>query len=276
MLRVPVAQGCPERFRRLRTNQWIPWLLCTLPRRGALLGLIATHMPGRGVVIRHQLGFMPFNDARLRVVNLPTDALAPLAVCPMREEIFFYGASGCQRVDFSGKSIQKLDTIGQLSGKGADYHPSEPWVALGGGGLSVYSLRAQKAKRLSRTGVQPRWSRDGRGLWHFYSSSELCYYDRKREETRQIAALPEVHHREANYARGVVQCSEGRYMAASLTRKRRLSGQEVARMKAAQRAGLEPVNSSLFTYEHWLAIFDLEAHECWTHRVHARNLCWVE
>ena len=263
-------------FRKLRVNQWIPWMLEALPQRRAFVGLLATHVPGRKLEIKHQLAFLPWDDDRTIPVNLCEDSFNPLAISPLREEILFHGAKGLQRVQINGKCLQRLDHLDFISGKGAAYHPTEPLLIIGGNGIHLHHLNSGLTEILVDIGVMPAWSTDGKGIWFFSCSSELCYYDRKNKVGLPLVTLPDLQFKETKYARPVIQTTDGRYLACMLTRKRRFRGQEVAVMKKQQRKAETWQHRPDFKFDHCFCVADLHRREVWTVEQYGRNLCWLE
>ncbi|MGF1484952.1 MAG: hypothetical protein ACFBZ8_11380 [Opitutales bacterium] len=252
---------------RMAPNQWIVWM-CHLLRGGdTLLALVATDARRPQLTILHQLGFFDLKRKRTLLIPLPRDAYQPLAVSEARQELLFYGAEGYQLVNFSGTRLRRAGVKGLPQGRGAAFHPTRPSVLLGGGTLTEWNLTNGTFQELPVRGQYPIWAEHGNALWFSQSSADLWHYDPKSGEGHWVVRIAGYARPEQNYSRPLALSSDGRLLAAVLTRKVRVS----------ERPGLEPEpGTPLFRVNRILVVLDLEARELWQQPFVADNLAWIE
>ncbi len=258
-----LEQGTGSRLFRLGLNQWALWMLRYLPRHDALLGLVATDMPGEGVNIQHQLGIFDLGKMKSLLVSLPRDAFLPLDIHPTRREVLFYGVEGYQVIEFSGKRLRRLAGPGLPEGRGGCYHPSGDKALLGGSGIVLWDLAADRLEPLHPRGHHPLWDGEGKGFWFSESSGDLFYYSLAEGRSERVLALAANAHPDIRYARSPAATRDGRYLAVCLTRRVKRS------------AGSEP-DAPLYRHDHCLCVLDTRKREVWQLPGPCRNAVWFE
>ena len=258
-----IKEGTGSRLFRLGLNQWALWLLRYLPRHDALLGLVATDMPGEGVHIQHQLGIFDLGKMKSLLVSLPRDAFLPLDVHPTRREVLFYGVEGYQVIEFSGKRVRRLAGSGLPEGRGGSYSPDGDKALLGGSGIVLWDMAADSLKALHPRGHTPVWDPSGAGFWFSESSGDLFYYSLAEGQTERLVALAANAHPDIRHSRPPVATADGRYLALCLTRRNKRS------------AGSEP-DAPLYRYDHCLCVLDTREREVWQLPGPCRNAVWFE
>ena len=256
-----LATGANRRLLRLGLHQWAIWLLTHWPEKNALLALVATNTQITSINIRHHLAVIDLRQGALHLIALPRDAFAPLAWCPRRRWIIFYGAEGTHWVTFTGKHERTLPPGGPL-GRGGDLHPHKPLVLLGGDGLWLWNLENGAVRCLRERGQYPRWTPDGESCWFSESSSDLFQLHCETGEEQRLLRIAGNPNTEINYARPIAADPEGRHLAFPLTRLLKLDPAAAA-------------NSATLARLHRLCVVDLAARETWIAEGYARHLAWV-
>ncbi len=256
-----LATGQSRRLIRLGLHQWAIWLLGHWVEANALLALVATDTRLRAIHIRHHLAVIDLRQGALHLIALPRDAFAPLAWCPRRRWIIFYGVEGTQLVTFTGRQERILPPGGPL-GRGGDLHPHKPLALLGGDGIWLWNLETGSCQCLRERGQYPRWTPDGAGCWFSESSSDLFHLDCATGAERRLLRIVGNPYTEINYARPLTLDAEGRLLALPLTRMLKIDPAAAAQ-------------SSTLPRLHRLCVVDLTACEAWMTSGYARNLAWV-
>ncbi|MGF1451208.1 MAG: hypothetical protein ACFB21_03920 [Opitutales bacterium] len=256
----PLDGRQPDRLFALDRRKWIVWLCHFLPEAEVLLALVASEAPGRHLNIQHQLGFFDLRQHRSLLVNLPRDAFAPLAVDAPRRRVLFHGAEGFQLVDFTGKRLARLSGESVPEGRGADFHPTQPVVALGGGELTLWRIDRQRFERLAARGVNPVWSKDGQSLLFRPHSGALAVWSAKSETADTLFEIAASRFPEQHHARPAVLSPDGR----------------LAAVPVARRIRRDTENGATHVDKHALIIADFETRTLWQTNIHAENLAWAK
>lgn len=255
--------GTQSRIFRLGLNQWVLWLLRHIPREDVVLALVATHMPGEGLRIQHQLGLYDLARSRSLLVPLPRDAFCPVDVHPGRQEVLFHGVEGWQVIDYHGRRLAQLKTRELPLGRGGAIHPERPLVALGGGGITLWNREHGAFQNIHRQGQHPVWSPDGESLWFSESSSDLFVHDLANGATERILSVAGNPHAEISMARPVASTADGAYLALPISRK-------------VKRSDADKSSGSRFSFHQSLVVIDRAARELWQYPGKVSNLAWYE
>ncbi len=255
-----LTAGNTSKAFRLGLNQWVVWMLRHLAKEDLLVAMVATHMPGEGVRIQHQLGLFDLKKGKRLFVPLPRDAFMPCDLHPGRREVLFSGAEGWQVVGLKGDRVAHLRQFkGIPEGRGGNIHPTRPLIALGGRGIALWNREHGNIQQVHPRGQQPVWSRDGEQLFFSESSSDLFVHRLAKAATERIFAVAGNPHAEVTQARPIALSPDGRYGALPILRRvRRALGEE----------------GPTFAYHYSLVVLDFEQRELWQHTVRATNLAW--
>lgn len=243
----------------LDRRKWILWMCHYLPGPQVLVALVASEMPSTRLAIQHQLGFFDLRQRRSLLVNLPRDAFTPLALDAPRRRVLFHGAEGYQLVDFTGKRLARLSGRGLPEGRGADFHPTQPIVALGGGELTLWRIDRQRFERLPARGVNPVWTHQGKGLLFRPHSGALARWTPADERVECILEVVASRFPEQHHARAPVLTPDERYAAVTISRRLRRE---------------TPTGTALVD-KHGLAIVDLDEQTVWQLPIHTENFAWA-
>lgn len=261
---------------RLRVSEWVPWMLAPLPGKNMLVGLLASDYANNPPNIRHQFGFFDLKQGKCSRVTLAPDSFYPLALSTTRHEALFQGAAGIQRVHFKGQRLNWTPLDGRSTGKGATYHPNKPQILVGGSGLRLWDFQKNTHQRLTEFGMHPVWARHGTGAFYCESSADLYYYDRHTDVAYPLLQAAQSRHVDSGYARPLTLSKSGQYGIVPLALKQRLSGPELAQLRARTGGQKTPQRDQLFRYTHTLCVMDFNARELWQVPGKAKHITWVE
>ncbi|WOO43329.1 hypothetical protein [Rubellicoccus peritrichatus] len=253
-------QGTQSRIFRLGLNQWILWMLKHSPKEDVVLALVATHMPGEGIRIQHQLGLYDLARSKSLLIPLPRDAFCPTDVNLTNQEVLFHGVEGWQIIDYYGRRCAHLRTRSLPLGRGGSFHPERPLVALGGGGIAVWNRDHGAIQNIHKQGQNPVWSPDGEKLWFSESSSDLFVHYLTKGTTERILAVAGNRHAEISMSRPPVLTTDGTFIALPISRK----------VKRDDESGPR------FAFYQSLIVLDIEARELWQFPGKATNMAWYE
>lgn len=254
--------GTKSRIFRLGLNQWILWLLKHAPKEDVLVALVASHMPGEGIRIQHQLGLFDLARSKSLLVNLPRDAFCPVDVHLERREVLFHGVEGWQIIDYHGRRKTHLRTRTLPVGRGGSFHPKRPLVALGGGGIAVWNRDHGAIQTIHNQGQNPVWSPDGEHLWFSESSSDLFLHHLGKGATERVLAVAGNRNTEVSMAYPAAFTVDGAFAAIPITRK-------------VKRDVRDP-SAKRFTFHQSLVVLDIKARELWQFPGKASNPTWYE
>jgi hypothetical protein len=268
-----LSTGESRALLRLPLNQWVLWLLEWIDGRtgeqGQLFGLLATDRPSDDrVVIEHRLLALRVGEPQARLRPICRDAYRPLAFSRERRELIFAGAEGLYLVNLQGvRSATFPDK--DATGHGAAFDPRGARRAVvGGDGLFLWDLAANRSERLSNLGRYPVWASNQDGFWYRESSSDLHYFDLAKRVSSKIFEVAGNRNPELWYARPVMQTRCGRYLGLSVTAKQ-LRG-------VSRKANTTGSRERVYAHDQSICILDLERREYWQRGGFANHITWAE
>lgn len=251
-----------ERIVSLDPGWWLVWMLEYLPKHNSLIGLVCTSRDPNEINIRFSLGLFDLDSGRSRRIPLPREAFVPQAFDRRKNRVLFHGADGYQVLDLKGQRQMVLQGSDLPEGRGADFHPHLPILALGGRKIMLWHLDSGRFETVHESGLAPAWSADGRSLFFRESSGDLMVWKPETGPAQFVLKVAGTRYNEIHLAGKPAISRNGRLVAVNLCR-RTASG--------ITHASGTPV----FNERHSLAVLDCEEKTIWQHPVRAENLAWL-
>lgn len=220
------------------------------------------------MVIEHRLLALKAGEVQAQMRPICRDAYRPLAFSRQRRELIFAGAEGIYLINLRGVRLATFPDT-DASGHGAAFDPTGAGRAIvGGDGLFLWDLEANRSERLGQLGRHPVWSANQDGFWYRESSSDLFYHDLDKRESFKLFEVADNRNLELWYARPVTQTRCGRYLALSVTAKQ-LRG-------VSRKANAAGSRERVYAYNQSICILDLERQEYWQREGFANHVTWAE